>query len=185
MPRLIRSAVFTHYDQVARAVGLDPHAMIAQHGLPPACLTDSEIRVSAVATAQLLEDSARLSGKPDFGLRLSARLSLSNIGAVAILVREQPTMRRAIEMLIGYMHLHSEVIPLSLEERDETATLKLAIDVGRPLPLRQSIELGTGFLHRSLQLLDKSWKPEAVYFAHDPPARSDAHRRFFGTTVKF
>src|SRR5262245_38032931 len=110
MPRLIRSAVFTGFIDVARAVGLDPHRMIAQRDLPAACLTDPEIKVSAVAAARLLEDSARLSGKADFGLRLAERRSLSNVGAFALLVREQPTMRRAVEMLVGYMHLHSEAL---------------------------------------------------------------------------
>jgi len=185
MPRLIRSAVFTGYIEVARALGLDPYRLIAQHDLPAVCLTDPEIRVPALATVRLLEATARLSGKSDVGLRLAERRSLSNVGAFALLVREQPTLRRAIEMLVGYMHLHSEALALSLEERDGMATLKLVVDVGRPLPLRQSVELGLGFLHRSLQLLDRSWKPAAVYFTHDRPERIDAHRRFFGTTVKF
>ena len=186
MPRLIRSAVFNGYVDVARSVGLDPYRMIARCNLPPACLTDTELKVSAAAVARLLEESAEQSGKLDFGLKLAERRSLSNIGALALLVREQPTIRRAIEVLIGYMYLHSEALLLSLDERRGMAILKLAINVGRPVPIRQSVELGLGFLHRSLQqLLDKSWRPQAIYFTHARPARTDAHRRFFGTTVEF
>jgi AraC-like DNA-binding protein len=111
---------------------------------------------------------------------------LSNIGALALLVREQPTIRRAIEVLIGYMYLHSEALLLSLEREGELATLKLAVDVGRPIPVRLGVELGLGFLHRSLQqLLGKSWKPHAIYFTHARPNRTDAYRRFFGTSVEF
>ena len=114
---------------------------------------------------------------------MAERRSLSNVGALALLVREQPTIRRAIEVLVGYMHLHSEALVLNLEERRGTVILKLTIDPGRPVPLRQSVELGLGFLHRSLQqLLGKNWKPKAVYFTHAKPERTDAHRRFFGTT---
>ena len=52
--------------------------------------------------------------------------------------------------------------------------------------MRQGVELGLGFLHRSLQqLLGKSWKPDAIYFTHARPNRTDAYRRFFGTTVEF
>src|SRR5215469_8640909 len=151
--RLIRSAVLSGYVDVAKSVGLEPYGMVARRDLPPACLTDHEVKVSAVGVVRLLEGSARQSGKLDFGLRLAERRSLSNIGALALLVREQPTIRRAIEVLIGYMYLHSEALLLTLEERRGTATLKFAIDVGRPLPLRQGIELGLGFLHRSLQQL--------------------------------
>jgi AraC-like DNA-binding protein len=184
--RLIRSAVLSGYVDVAKSVGLEPYGMIARRNLPPACLTDPEVKVSAVAVVRLLEDSAQQSGKPDFGLRLAERRSLSNIGALALLVREQPTIRRAIEVLIGYMYLHSEALLLSLEREGELATLKLAVDVGRPVPVRQGVELGLGFLHRSLQqLLRKSWKPEAIYFTHARPNRTDAYRRFFGTSVEF
>ena len=186
MPRLIRSATLTGYLDVAKAVGLDAHRMLARFGLPAACLTDPEIRISAAAVALILEESAQQSGRPDFGLRLAERRSLSNIGALALLVREQPTIRRAIDVLIGYMHLHSEAILLSLEVRKDTAVLKLGFDVGRPVPLQQAVDLGLGFLHRSLQqLLGASWKPRAVHFVHGRPPRSDAHRRFFGTEVAF
>jgi AraC-like DNA-binding protein len=184
--RLIRSAVLSGYVDVAKSVGLEPYGMIARCGLPPACLTDPEVKVSAVGVVRLLEESARRSGKLDFGLRLAERRSLSNIGALALLVREQPTIRRAIEVLIGYMYLHSEALLLSLEHEGELATLKLAVDVGRPVPVRQGVELGFGFLHRSLQqLLGKNWKPHAIYFTHARPNRTDAYRRFFGTAIEF
>jgi len=184
--RLIRSAVLSGYVDVAKSVGLEPYGMIARCGLPPACLTDPEVKVSAVGVVRLLEGSAQRSGKLDFSLRLAERRSLSNIGALALLVREQPTIRRAIEVLIGYMYLHSEALLLSLEQEGELATLKLAVDVGRPVPVRQGVELSLGFLHRSLQqLLGKSWKPHEIYFTHARPHRTDAYRRFFGTAIEF
>jgi AraC-like DNA-binding protein len=184
--RVIRSAVLSGYVDVAKSVGLDPYAMITRCGVPAACLTDPEVKVSAVAVVRLLEESAQRSGKPDFGLRLAERRSLSNIGALALLVREQPTIRRAIGVLIGYMYLHSEALLLSLEQEGELATLKLAVDVGRPVPVRQGVELGLGFLHRSLQqLLGKNWKPQGIYFTHARPTRADAYRRFFATPIEF
>lgn len=184
--RVIRGAVLSGYVDVAKSVGLDPYATITRCGVPAACLTDPEVKVSAVAVVRLLEESAQRSGKFDFGLQLAERRSLSNIGALALLVREQPTIRRAIEVLIGYMYLHSEALLLSLEEEGETAALKLAVDVGRPVPVRQGVELGLGFLHRSLQqLLGKSWKPQGIYFTHARPTRTDAYRRFFATPIEF
>jgi AraC-like DNA-binding protein len=183
---LIRGAVLTGYVEVARSVGLDPYRMIADCGLPPACLTDSEVKVPAIAVGRLLESSARRSGKPDFGLRLADRRTLSNLGALALLVREQPTIRKALEVLVGYMFLHSEALRLRMEEQEGLAILHLAIDVGHPVPIRQGIELGIGFLHRSLQqLFRERWKPQSIHFTHARPARQDAHRRFFGTTVEF
>jgi AraC-like DNA-binding protein len=64
--------------------------------------------------------------------------------------------------------------------------LGLAIEVDRPVPIRQSIELGIGFLHRSFQqLFREHWKPEAVCFTHAAPAKRDVYRKFFGTEVRF
>jgi hypothetical protein len=183
---LVRSAVLTGYVDAARAAGLDPFRMIAGCGLPAACLTDPEAKIPTVSVLRLLDESARRSGRADFALRLAEKRSLSNVGALGLLVREQPTIRRAMEMLVGYMHLHSESILLSLEERDDAAILKLAIDVGRPLPVRQGIELGLGFLHRSLQqLLGERWKPLAVHFTYAAPEDRNAYRKFFRTELAF
>jgi AraC-like DNA-binding protein len=186
MVPLTRSAVLNGYLEVARSAGLDPYRMMAECALPPGCLTDPEVKVPALAVAQLLEESARQSGREDFGLRLAERRTLANVGALALLVREQPTIRKALEALAGYMFLHNEALTLRLEEQDGLAILNLAINVGHPVPLRQGVELGVGFLHRSLQqLLRESWKPQAICFTHAAPPRTDAHRRFFRATVEF
>ena len=186
MPRLVRSAVLSNYVEVARSVGLDPYRLMSTNGLSAACLTDPDIKVPITAVSRLLEASAALSGKADFGLRLAERRSLSNLGPMALLVREQPTVRKALEALVGYMHLHSEALLLKIHEHDDLAILTLSIDTGRPIVVRQGVELGIGFLHRSLhQLLAERWKPIAVHFSHDAPARRDAHRRFFNTTIDF
>src|SRR6516165_9620327 len=161
MPRLVRSATLSGYVKVAQSVGLDPYRVVADHGLPPACLTDPELRIPMTSVARLLENSAARSGRPDFALMLAERRSLSNIGVLALLVREQPTTRKALEALAKYMHLHSD---------------------GLRLPIRQGVELGLGFIHKSLQqLLGRSWRPQAICFTHAAPARKDAHRRFFGS----
>src|SRR6516165_5459690 len=132
MPRLVRAAVLNDYVDVARSVGLDPYRMIAAHGLPPGCLRDPELRIPMTAVARLFEDSAARSGRSDFALKLAERRSLSNVGALALLVREQPTMRKALEALADYMHLHSDGLRLTIDEDDEddegVAIIALAVD---------------------------------------------------------
>jgi AraC-like DNA-binding protein len=186
MPRLIRGAVLSNYVEVARAAGLDPYRMIAEFRLPPASLRDPEVKVSAAAVGRLLEASAARSGKPDFGLRLADQRTVTNLGAMALLVREQPTVRKALDVLVGYMFLHSEALLLTMREQNGDVILSLAIEVERPVPIRQSVELGIGFLQRSLQqLFRERWKPEAICFTHAAPAKKDAYRKFFGIDVLF
>ena len=61
--RLIRSAVLSGYVDVAKSVGLEPYGMIARRSLPPACLTDPEVKVSAVAVVRLLEEFSAAIGQ--------------------------------------------------------------------------------------------------------------------------
>ena len=185
-PRLIRSAVLSDYVEVARSVGLDPYRMIAQSGLPPAAVADPDMKVSAAAVSRLLEESARRSGRLDFGLRLADQRTVANLGALALVVREQPTIRKALDVLVGYMFLHSEALRLNMQEQDGQATISLAIELDRPVPAHQGIELGIGFLHRSFQhLFRQRWKPQAICFTRATPARKDAYVKFFGTDVRF
>jgi AraC-like DNA-binding protein len=186
MPSLIRSAVLSHYVEVARSVRLDPYRMIAEFRLPPASLTDPDLRIPAVAVGQLLEESARRSGRIDFGLCLADQRTFANLGALALLVREQPSVRKALDVLVGYMFLHSEALLLNMRERDGEGIISLAFELDRPVPIRQGVELGIGFLHRSFQhLFRERWKPLAICFTHAAPPRSEAHRQFFRTDVRF
>jgi AraC-like DNA-binding protein len=186
MQSLIRSAVLNNYVEVARSVGLDPYRMLAEFRLPPAALNDPEVKVSAGAVGRLLEESAARSGKLDFGLRLADKRTVANLGALALLVREQPTIRKALDVMAGYMFLHGESLRLNMKEHDGEVYLSLAFDVNRPVPIRQGVELGIGFLHRSLrQLFREHWKPQMVCFTHAGPAKKDAYRKFFGADVLF
>jgi AraC-like DNA-binding protein len=186
MPRLIRSAVLTDYVDVARSAGLDPYRLIAKFSLPAACLTDPEVKVSAAAVGRLLEESAWQSGRDDFALMLAERRTLANLGAIALLVREQPTIRKALETLVGYMFLHSESLSLQIEDQGDLTILRLMIEVGRPVPLRQAIDLGIGFLHRSLQqLLREAWRPQTICFTHARASGRDTYRRFFKTPIEY
>jgi AraC-like DNA-binding protein len=84
------------------------------------------------------------------------------------------------------MFLHSESVVLNMREVDGQVILNLAIEVDRPVPIRQSVELGIGFLHRSFQqLFREHWKPQIICFTHAAPAKKDVYRKFFGTDIKF
>ena len=186
MPRLIRSAALNNYVELSRSLGLDPYRMITSCGLPAACLDDPDTKVPLASVIKLLEQSALKSGKPDFGLRMAENRTLANVGALALLVREQPSVRKALDTLAGYMFLHSEAFVVRIIEQDDLVIVDFIVDAGRPAPMRQAIELAIAFLHRSFQrLFRERWRPQAVCFAHAAPNRLDAHRRFFGTEVRF
>ena len=183
--RLGRSAGLTGYIDLARGLGVDPYRMAASVGLPSACLTDPDLKVSSESIGRLLEVTARRAGAQDIGLRLAEGRRLSNLGAVALVVREQPTLRAAIETLIHYAWLQNEALSLRLEPAGPVTLLRLEVATERGGG-RQGTELTIGVLVRTLRdLLGKTWRPEVVAFRHTAPENLATHRRVLGLTPTF
>ena len=121
----------------------------------------------------------------DFGLRLAETRTLSILGPIGILLREEPTVRDAVVSLMRYIPLHNESLELRLDERDGSAGLIAEIRIRRPLPIRQGTELTMGVFYRILRsLVGQSWRP-LVCFTHEAPRRPESHRRLFGSKVEF
>ncbi len=159
--------------------------MVAREGLPVACLTDPDLRVPADSIASLLEATAVRSGVDDFGLRLAETRRLSNLGPLGLVVREQPTLRAAIEWAIRYLWMQNEGMTYRIEQAGSRVVLRLLILIDRP-PGRQAIELIIGVLVRTLRaLVGEQWRPIAVAFQHAAPSSLASHRRVLGVTPTF
>ena len=181
----IRSASLVDYPEIARSVGLDPNKMLKEAGLPRSCLRNPDLRISAEAVAELLEASASAARVDDFALRLAQRRGLSNLGPLALVVREQPTVRKAIEVLIQYIGLHSDALCPRLEEKERVVTISRMIS-GKRLHTRQALELAVAMFYRIIRtFLGDAWRPQEVCFMHSAPNNPELHRRFFGTRVRF
>src|SRR3954454_19640178 len=113
---LIRSASLTHFADVARSVGLDPLRLLSEFGLPQRCLRDPELQIPMKSAQALLEASAERSGVQTFGLQMAESRQLSNLGAVGLLFREQPTLRYALQALVRYSRKLNDALFLTLEE---------------------------------------------------------------------
>jgi AraC-like DNA-binding protein len=181
----IRSASLVDYVEVARSVGLDPYKMLERVRLPRSCLRNPDLRISADAVAQLLEASASAARVEDFALRLAQRRGLSNLGPLALIVREQPTVRQAIEVLIQYIGLHSDALCPSLDQKERVVTISRMLS-GKRVRTDQALELAVAMFYRIIKtFLGDAWRPEEVCFMHDAPTHPEVHRHFFGTRVRF
>jgi AraC-like DNA-binding protein len=185
MTDLIRSACLTSYPEIARSLGLQPLRLLDACGIDRRCLDDPDVKLPAYAIGRLLEVSAKAAKVDDFGLRLAETRTLSVLGPVGLLVREEATVRDALSSLMRYIRLHNEALYFRLEEQDGAATISAEIRVERPVPVRQGVELTIGVMYRVLRsLLGPQWRP-MVCFTHDPPRQGDTHRRLFGGRVRF
>src|SRR5579863_5579311 len=118
MSSLVRAACLTNYSEVARACALDPVRMLLDAALSPSVLDNPDVLIPVERVGQLLQDSARQSGIESFGLRMAETRLLSNLGAVGLLVRDQPTLRESLCMLMRYQPVLNDALSLTVEEYD-------------------------------------------------------------------
>ena len=167
---LTRSASLTDYEHVARSVGLDPLRMLRMVKLPARVLDDPNLMISADSVGRLLEESARLSGQEAFGLLLAERRSLANLGMLALAIREEPTIRAAVQSFARYMRLHNAGVQLRLDDEGDVALLNVGVNIQRHGISRQAIEQSTAIMVRLLGMLSgNAFRPTRISFTHERP----------------
>jgi AraC-like DNA-binding protein len=181
-----RTASLTGYADLARAVGLDPARLLADVGLHPAVLDAPDRWIPAVQAVRLLELSARRSGCPDFGLRLAQVRRLGTLGPISIVLRDEPDLRSALDLLVRYERAYNESLHLHLGEQDGVAALSVALELGEPVPVQQALDLVMGALQGIIRaLVGDRWRLYSVAFAHAAPADPAPYHRMFGPAVRF
>lgn len=183
MTQLGHSAGLTGFLDVARQVGLDADQLAHSVGLPREALTDPDLRVPVESMARMYERAAEQSGVDDFALRVAERRRFSNLGMIGLVVREQPTARKALQAYVRYQWLQNSAHTLSVHEFGELAMVRID---GPAWQQRQSAELVAAATLTTLRaVLGDSWRPQEVWFTHAAPPRLDTHRRVLGVTPLF
>lgn len=187
MSLLVRAACLTHYSDVARAGGLDPAAMLKGAGLSAQIEETPDLLIPVDRVGHLLHASATLSGNEAFGLCMAEPRRLSNLGVVGLLVRDQPTLRDCLEVLMRHQHALNGSLSLMLEETGGWVVLRERLRAGRPQqPTRQRVELALGVMVRLMrQYLGEDWVPQQVHVEHTAPAALTVHHRVLGHGLRF
>jgi AraC-like DNA-binding protein len=103
-----------------------------------------------------------------------------------VVLRQEPDLRSALNLLCRYEHSYNEALRLRLDTSGELATMRLWFEFGEPAPTRQAGELATAALVAIVrELLGRQWEPLSLCFAHAAPASLTAHRAVFGPRLKF
>jgi AraC-like DNA-binding protein len=186
LKKLHRSACLTNYVELAQQLHISPLEQLRRVKINPACLSNPDTMIPVSAFIQLLENSAQATGVENFGLRMAEGRQVSNLGPLAIVLKSQPTMRKALEAIRNYAHLQAEAVTVLFEENDGVLVIREELMPDRPEPIRQATELSLGVLYRTLRvLLGNEWRPNAVCFRHSPPRDLSVHRRVFDTPLRF
>lgn len=187
MPLLVRAASLTNYREVARAGGLDPDRMLREAGINPGVLDEPDLMIPVERVGQLLQASAQQSGNESFGLCMAESRMLSNLGAVGLLIRDQPSVRDLLGVLIRYHLLLNGSLTMMLEESGSSVVLSEQVKPGHAQqPTRQRIELAIGVMVRLMRLfLGAAWHPRRVCFEHPAPRDVSVHHRLLGPAIEF
>ena len=178
--------MLTSYVDLARSLGVDPLRLLRDVGLARVDFSDVDALIPAVAAAELLERSAEAAGLEDFGLRLASMRTLSQIGPVGLLVREEPTTGHAIQTAERYFRARDDAVSLRLDTHEQLAVLRIRLLSGTEGHTRQAIELIVGTVFRVLSALTGgTWAPESVAFSHPAPTRRTLHNALFKTRTLF
>lgn len=186
MTAFIRAATLTNFEQVASECGLNTQALVQEVGLSPRCLSEPDLMLAATSVGALLELAAQRANEPGFGLRMVASRRLSNLGPLGLLLRDQPTLRHALEALVSHLHTHAEALSVSLVAAGDLVIIREEpfVEGGRPIP--QALEMAMATTFRLLRFfLGEGWEPRQVTFRHAEPASTQWHRRIFGSHIRF
>jgi len=186
MSYYLRSASLTNYVEVARALGLDPYQQLRAAKISRNVLLDPDIRIPAALVGRLLDASAAAAKVDDFGLRMAELRQFSNLGPLAFVVQEQPTLLRALESMVRYMDLQNESLTMRVEQAEDVVMIRLQVLSDQPGVLRQATDLAIGVIYRVLSLfLGPAWRPRSISFTHAAPASTATFLRVFGMPALF
>ena len=186
LPPRIRTNTLSGYPALARSVGLDPAALMAGVDLDIADLDVPDRWIPAAPAARLLDLSARQSGCPDFALRLAGFRHLGTLGPIAVVLRDEPDLRSAVDLLIRYQRVYNEALQMRLSETDGQATIEVWLEFAEPAPVEQALDLVMAAVLGVIRTLVRDdWRPTSVVFARPPPSDARPWRRLFGPGVAF
>lgn len=182
---MMSSAAATGLAEVIEAAGRDPDDILRSVGLDRTIVTDRHAFIPSAAFTLALEEAARVTGDECFGLHFGERYHPKDIGALAYVVLNSPTIAVAFENVARYLRIYNEAATVSFTRGDTYAYLQHRLrDV--PLQRRQheeyALTVGLGMIR---MMAGSDWRPLEVRFEHEPPGRTDEHARVFGAPVLF
>lgn len=182
----LRYASLSGYVDLTQSLGLDPGDLMAQVGLDPAGLAVPDRWIPATAVCRLLELSARQSARDDFGVRLAELRQFSALGPLSLALRQEPSLRDALGLLLRYEHTYNEAIRMRLYEDGGLATIRLWFEFGEPVATQQAEDLAVGALLGIVrELIGRPWEPLSVCFSHPAPANAETFARVLGGRIHF
>jgi len=181
---MISVSAMTGLLECITAAGKDP--ILRAVGLDRSVLGNPEGFVASSVFTKLLEEASRQTGDDYFGLHFGNRFNPKNIGPLAYVVINSPTILAGIENGARYFKVHNQAAVLSLDSEGQRFYLRYQVNDSSVDSARQHNEYSMAIVLNTVRLMAGSdWRPHEVQFAHQSPAQITEHATNFGAPVLF
>jgi AraC-like DNA-binding protein len=162
-------------DQILQTLGVDRSVFSKSEGFIPCSIF-----------AGILKEAARATGDDCFGLHFGDSFHPKNIGPLAYVALNSPTIGAGILNVERYLHVYDSSAKWFFTSEGNRGYIRYVLmDLGSE-PLRQSNEHGMAIVVNTLRMMVGShWAPEEVQFAHEAPEQTSEHHRIFRAPVVF
>lgn len=182
---MISVTAMTGLVEAIAAAGGNPDQILRTLGLERSAFKNPEGFIASSIFARILDEAARATGDECFGLHFGEHFNPKDIGPLAYVVLNSPTVAVAIQNAERYHHLHNQAAKLSFSIEGEQAYFRFLLDLATD-SLRQHNEYSMAVGLNGLRIIAGShWAPREVQFAHEAPARTSEHLRVFRAPVLF
>jgi AraC-like DNA-binding protein len=168
------------------ARGGDPDQILRKFGIDRAAFSEPDGFIPSSIFGGVLEEAAEATADDCFGLHLGEHYNPRNIGPLAYVVLNSPTVRAGIENFERYLHVYNEAARWFFTAEGNRGYIRyLLTDLGIK-SLRHSNEHEMTIAFNTLRMMVGSqWVPREVQFAHEAPAETSEHLRIFHAPVSF
>ena len=114
MSYFVRSGGLLGFSEWVRDNGENPNMLMAEVGLSPAALYDSDLYIPYLALARLMTVSAQRCQREDFGIRLGMRQGLEAVGALGSAMCLQANLGDALRLMQRNLEFHARGVLIAV-----------------------------------------------------------------------
>ncbi len=167
--------------------GVDKNTLLHSVGIDPESPVDPSIMITDTDYYTLLERIASMEENPTtLPLRVGATMRCNDYGAFGLAWKSALNLRGSFDRAERYARVLTSVSTYEVELVDDGALMHLHRKGDRRLGMRLSNEATIASINTiSREVCGSGFKPNAVFFKHQPPGSIASHQEYFGCPVHF
>ena len=183
---LISLSATTGLLEAIERAGANPDHVIRAVGLSPATLSKPDGFIPCAQFARLLDEAAHATGDACFGLHFGERFNPKDVGPLAYVMMNSPTIEAGFQNAGRYLSVHNQAATVSFGVEGRFAYARHVLVDPAMGDARQHNEYSMAVALNMVRLMaGSSWGPLEAHFAHPDPGQQTEQARVFGAPVSF